>query len=231
MIVGNVVRFRLRHARASSKGYKSGLSSWRDTPVSRSIDKTNSAGTPFLDEVSQYQTCDCVVPMRFAKGDCPPARSQALLSASVDAVMTAPYPNLGKVQPKNLWMNNYRNLGSSGPMKKVDAGAFGRRVRERREELGWSQPRLAKESGFSQTHVGWVEDGKPKNPRRQALQLAEALQVHADWLLYETGPRETGPVLPSPDEFSVIYAALSFEGRQAVLATAEKHLPKKKQSA
>src|SRR5258705_13988612 len=98
--MGMVLNFPRHHARASSRGYKSGRSSDRETPVSRSIDNTNSAGTPRLDFMSQYQTCDWVVPMRSAKGFCPPAKSHARLSASVD--MAAHYPNLGQLQPKNL---------------------------------------------------------------------------------------------------------------------------------
>lgn len=227
---GNVVRIDHARTSADSNGYKSGRSSWRETPVSRSMGKTNSPGTPFLEEVSQYQTCDCVVPMRFAKGVWPPAKSQALLSASVDAsvtVMGAPYPKLGKTQPKNLWKNTYREFGSSLPMK-ADSKAVGRRVRERREELGWGQTRLAQEAGFSQSNIDWIESGKPKDPRKQALKLAEALRLHVDWLLYETGPREKGPTLPSTDEFSAIYEALSFEGKEDVVATAAKHTKKLK---
>ena len=61
--MGIVLRF---HAGTSS-GHKSGRKAVRETPVSRSIGKTNSAGTPRLDLFSQYQTCDCVVPIRSAK--------------------------------------------------------------------------------------------------------------------------------------------------------------------
>lgn len=228
--MGIVVRFRLRHARASSKGYKSGRSTCRETPVSRSIGNTNSAGTPFLDKVSQYQTCDCVVPMRFAKGVCPPASSQARLSASVDAsvaVIGAQYPNLGKTQPKNLWKNTNLKFGSLQPMK-VDAKAFGRRVRERRNELGWSQTRLEEESGIAQQTLVWIEKGGPKNPKRRAVELAEALRLHLNWLLYETGPREIGPTLLSKDELGAVYDDLSFEGKEAVMATAAKFTKKLK---
>jgi len=106
--MGVIIRFP-RHTLASM-GHKSGRNSVREIPVSRSMGSTNSAGTPRFDRVSQYQTCDCVVPMRSAKGFCPPAKSHARLSASVD--MGAYYPNLCELQPKNLCATTNRNFGS-----------------------------------------------------------------------------------------------------------------------
>lgn len=204
---GNVVRFVQRHARISetSTGHKSGLSSERETPVSRSIGKTNSAGTPRLDRVSQYQTWDCVVPIRSAKGFCPPAASQARFSASV-VDMTEAYPNLGHLQPKTLCMNTYLKFGNTGGMREpVNPADFGRRVRELREELGWSQGKLGKLSGFSQSNIGWVEQGKGKDPKKQALAIADALGSTPDWLLYGTGDRQTGVRPLSGEDLLALY--------------------------
>src|ERR1700676_4002735 len=117
-----------RHVRTpSTTGHKSGRNSLLETPVSLSIGSTNSAGTPRLDRVSQYQTCDCVVPMRSAKGFWPPAKSHARLSAS-SLDMAASYPNLGKLQPKNLSGTANLNFGRLEPMKEVDPIKFGKRV-------------------------------------------------------------------------------------------------------
>lgn len=141
--MSNVVDIQ-EHARATS-GHKSGRRSPRETPVSRSMGSTNSAGTPRLDFMSQYQTWDCVVPMRSAKDFCPPANLQARLSASVD--IHAQYPVLVRLQPKNMCGTNNRIFGTSSIMKQANAG---------------------RPAGYSQTNIGWLESGKAKDPRTQA---------------------------------------------------------------
>jgi transcriptional regulator with XRE-family HTH domain len=232
----NVLRFPAQHhARTStatapsSTGHKSGRSSLRETPVARSIDKTNSAGTPRFDLVSQYQTCDCVVPIRSAKGFCPPATSHALFKASVD--MTAQYPNLGASPPKTLSQTNNRKFGSLSSMKEpIDPREFGRRVKERRDELGWSQKRLGQESEISQQNIGWIEDGGPKHPQKQALALAMALRTTTDWLLYGRGPRDAGPRVLTTEQFTQVYSALPVEAQEALTALAEKYQVRKKRA-
>lgn len=84
--------------------------------------------------------------------------------------------------------------------KPVDPVTFGRRVRDRRMELGWSQGKLATASGYSQTNIGWIETGKAKDPTKQALRLAQALNTTADWLLYEKGQKELGPPAMTREE-------------------------------
>lgn len=175
------------HARASA-GHRSGRSSDRGTPVACSICKTNSAGTPRLERVSQYQTCDCVVPMRSAKGFCPPATSQARFNASTD--MGAAYPDLGRNQPKSLCGTAYLNLGKISPMRKVDRKAFGRRARARREKLGLSQEDVGDACGMSQQGVLNIEKGLVERPRRMS-EFADALGTTERWLLWREGPETT----------------------------------------
>lgn len=186
--MGVVVKFpRRRHARATSSGHKSGRSSDRETPVSRSIGITNSAGTPRLDCVSQYQICPCVVPMRRASLVCPPASSHAFFSASD---MSAPYPVLGENQPKSLCETVNLDLSRIPPMKGIDKEAFGRRVKALREDVPLSQPALAKALGVPQQTVGNWETGKVGQPRC-INELAEALGTTRDWLLWGKGPERT----------------------------------------
>lgn len=186
--MGEVIRFprARRHARAS-RGQRSGRSSERGTPVSRSIGSTNSAGTPFLERVSQYQTCDCVVPIRSAKGFCPPATSHARLSASVD--MPGRYPNLGELQPKSLSGTGYLHFGSLPPMRRVDKKAFAGRVRARIEALQTSTSAVAKAMGIKQQTLDNVVQGKVGRPGF-IVELARALSTTTDWLLFEEGPEE-----------------------------------------
>lgn len=204
MGMGNVID--LQHARASiSEGHKSGRNSERETPVSRSIGKTNSAGTPFFDRLSQYQTSDCLVPMSSASLSWLPARSHARLSASTD--MSVPYPNLGSGQPKNMLRTRNPNFGKLWGMK-PDPVEFGRRVRERRDEMRWSQTRLAKEAGMSDTNIGVIERGEMKDPRKQALILAEALLVTPDWLLTGRGQKELIPGVMTREQLQEEYVHL-----------------------
>ena len=170
--MGIVLQF---HAGISA-GHKSGRRADRGIPVSRSIDKTNSAGTPFFDLFSQYQTCDCVVPIRSAKGAWPPAATHARSNAFRD--MSASYANFYRLQSKNLCrLSDNRYFGIVSGMKDVDPAEFGRRVKRRREELGLSQPALARLSGQKQSNISWIEAGSPKRPERLAYGLAGPLQT------------------------------------------------------
>lgn len=203
-------------ASTRSKGYKSGRNSDREMPVSRSIGKTNSAGTPRLERSSQYQTCDCVVPMRSAKDFWPPATEQARLRASLD--IDPPYPFLGHLQPKNLCRTANLDFGRLEPMKEVDPVQYGGRVRARRKALGLSQAKLGKASGYSQTNIGWIEKGTMKRPQASAHQLAQALRTTAEYLLWNEGPAEVGPPIMSGAEVHENYDAFSPEDRAAITA-------------
>lgn len=212
--MGDVIK--LHSAASRAVGHKSGRSSPRGTPVSRSISKTNSAGTPFLDFVSQYETSDCLVPMRSASDFWLPATSQARLSASVD--MPPSNPNLGESQPKTLCEIDNLNFGSNGFMKalKADSPAFGRRVRERREEIDISQKELGEASGYSQQNIVTIEAGRVKRPERCAAALAKALRTSMDWLLWEKGPRKFGPQYHSRKKLVEKYEELPAEVKETI---------------
>ena len=212
---GNVICLE-HHVLTSQRGHKSGRKSDFETPVASSILGANSAGTPRLERVSQYQTCDCVVPIRSASRFWLPADAQARLSASVDDI-AAQYPNLGERQPKNIWRRSNRKIGRISGMKpEIDAKAFGRRVRERRKEFCWSQEQLGTETEYSQTNIGWIEQGKAKDPRKQAMALAEALQTTQEWLLFGPGEKNIGPRLLSDAEIKDLYADLPLAERQRI---------------
>lgn len=190
----NVLEFPI-HADASSRlGYKSGRSSERETPVARSIGRTNSAGTPLRDILSQYQTWPCVVPIARASSDCEPASRQARSSgARLD--MAAVYKEIGSDQLKSLLGTDYLKLGRLIGMREIDPIAFGTRVKRRREELGLSQPQLGKLVGMSQQGILSIEKGKSKRPRNMH-ELVEALVTTRDWLCWEEGERVALPNNP-----------------------------------
>lgn len=131
-------------------------------------------------------------------------------------------------------MNTYLKFGTDGAMKEpVNPTEFGRRVRELREELRWSQGRLGKAAGFSQSNIGWVEQGKGKDPKKQALALADALGSTPEWLLYGTGDRQTGIRPLSSEDLAALYNDLpllvQLEITEAVKARAAP--PAKKRAA
>lgn len=104
-------------------------------------------------------------------------------------------------------------------MKQTNPVEFGNRVRERREARGLSQTRLGKLSGYSQTNIGWIEQGRMKRPHIAAEALSEALQSPVEYLLRGTGPKEVGPPIMSPEQVRDIYAELSPEDAAAVTTT------------
>lgn len=57
--------------------------------------------------------------------------------------------------------------------------AFGKKVREKRVELGWSQERLAEEADLHPTYIGSIERGERNVPLENILKLAAALRCHS----------------------------------------------------
>lgn len=197
------------HALTASAGHRSGRSSPLGTPVAFSIGKTNSAGTPRLERVIQYQTCDCVVPMRSASGFCPPATSQARFRASVD--MPGQYPNLGEKQPKTLSLAGYLSFGNLRAMREVDKDALARRFKHRLKKLGLSGSKVARALGVSQQTVDNVVQAKVQRPRL-INEMAEVLCTTANWLLWEQGPEEVHAPF-SPEEVLSLAQAISKDRR------------------
>ena len=70
--------------------------------------------------------------------------------------------------------------------------AVAARLRTAREEKGWSQYRLAKESGVAQPVVNRVEAGDHL-AEKQGRKLAETLEVGFDWLMEGNESRKTFP--------------------------------------
>jgi transcriptional regulator with XRE-family HTH domain len=146
--------------------------------------------------------------------------------------MSGQYPNLGQKQPKTLWGTTYRNFGNFGGMREpIDPKKFGERVKELRTELGMSQAGLGKASGFSQSNIGWIEAGSGKDPKKQALALADALGSSPEWLLHGTGARQTGIRPLTKEQLSAIYDNLPLSVRLAITETVKTGEPLAKKRA
>lgn len=87
------------------------------------------------------------------------------------------------------------DLASTFPYPDDVAGKptkFGRRLKQLRTEMGWSQPRLAKASGISNGYIGGLESGIVQgNPSRDfVLRIAQAFDIPAYELLELAGRLE-----------------------------------------
>lgn len=60
---------------------------------------------------------------------------------------------------------------------------FGGHVADLRKQRGWSQERLALESGLARSYLGGVERGKRNIALLNILRLASALECHPSELL------------------------------------------------
>jgi len=103
-----------------------------------------------------------------------------------------------------------RDWGSAGEL----AGS----VRARREQLGWSQSRLARASGVSRTVVNEVENGRrsPSLPTYDKLRRALGLDLASSLALLPT----TAPAAPSERFLTTVAALLITAGRVEVAAAA-----------
>jgi chromosome segregation and condensation protein ScpB len=98
------------------------------------------------------------------------------------------------------------------------AGELAGSVRARREQLGWSQSRLARASGVSRTVVNEVENGRrsPSLPTYDKLRRALGLDLASSLALLPT----TAPAAPSERFLTTVAALLITAGRVEVAGAA-----------
>lgn len=72
----------------------------------------------------------------------------------------------------------------------MDYYAIGQRIRKIRKAHGISQETLAEKIGISTTHMSHIETGNTKLSLSVFVDLAEALEVRTDELLYDNSPAE-----------------------------------------
>ena len=70
-------------------------------------------------------------------------------------------------------------------MKIFDAADYGKAVKERRKELGYTQKYLSDFTGYSTSFISELENGKPTIELERALRLANLLGI--DVLMEERG--------------------------------------------
>lgn len=68
-------------------------------------------------------------------------------------------------------------------MKQIDYVLLGNRLKEKREEQGFTQEQLGEASELSSVHISLVENAKRKPSLQSLLQICNALQITMDELL------------------------------------------------
>lgn len=71
-----------------------------------------------------------------------------------------------------------------------DVNGFGKRLRERRAALGWTQHELAKRMDIAQMEVSAYERGVTKPKIERAVLMAQVLGVTSAWLVFGVAPVE-----------------------------------------
>lgn len=79
----------------------------------------------------------------------------------------------------------------------MDYYAIGRRIRKIRKAHGLSQEALAEQVGISTTHMSHIETGNTKLSLPVLVNLAVALEVRTDDLLYDESLAERSNVMES----------------------------------
>jgi y4mF family transcriptional regulator len=89
--------------------------------------------------------------------------------------------------------------------------AIGERIRQRRDELGWTQDRLAQKAGISKSFLSDLENGKRSVGADTLQAIAEVIGLSLDFLM-------AGTSAPGPATQVHIPAALSQFAAQAGLS-------------
>ncbi len=74
-----------------------------------------------------------------------------------------------------------KNLNPAGATILMSPGEM---VKTFRELKGWSQNRLAKESGISQTNISAIENGRVQIGKERAIMLARVFHIHPASIMF-----------------------------------------------
>lgn len=99
-----------------------------------------------------------------------------------------------------------------------------KRVRYAREQLSISQSELARRVGIRPQAIQFIEAGRVRRPRN-LVEIAAALHVNPEWLLFGKGNMTTGVKYESKDE------ALGLSDEAIELARTWMELPKPQRTA
>ncbi len=78
-------------------------------------------------------------------------------------------------------MSTKKDLNTAGVSILMSPGEM---VRTLRELKGWSQIKLAEETGISQANISAIENGRVEIGKQRAIVMAEALNVHPASIMF-----------------------------------------------
>src|SRR5579871_2790542 len=100
---------------------------------------------------------------------------------------------------------------------------IGARIKDAREDQGWTQDQLAEAVGVSRSAVAQWETGRAGQVTANLTRVAAALGIGVEYLMYGRDPRAAGQAY-SGDELAILrlYRECLPEDRQLLLRTARR---------
>src|SRR5262245_7078989 len=175
------------HAGALSLGYKSGRSSYRDTPVTRSTSKTRKGGTS-----SHWEIAEGEIPRSAASLADVPALSIAAFKARFAMLIG---PHLSTTQANGQALLNCRDKARLYSR----AMSLGKRIRLLRKRRGMTLKQLGNAVGVTDSAVSNWEREVDRPDIDHIPSIVNALKTTADFLLLGNGD----PDGPDPLEMRI----------------------------
>lgn len=91
----------------------------------------------------------------------------------------------------------------------------GERIKARRDELDWTQDKLAEEAGISKSFLSDLENGKRNVGADKLLDIARALSLSLDYLMTGKKTRKKGAV-DAPEQVQIPTSLAAFAGNQGL---------------
>lgn len=125
---------------------------------------------------------------------------------------------------KSKEVNPYRCLTITTKAVGYRGMNLGTRIREQRKAKGWSQAKLAEESGISQQMLSKLERGKAFGTT-EIVDLARALQVSPQWLESGEEPMQAQEITQADREIISEIHTFDPESQKLVYGTIKAMLP------
>lgn len=93
----------------------------------------------------------------------------------------------------------------------------GERIRQRRQELGWTQDQLAQKAGISKSFLSELENGKRSVSANNLLDIARALGVSIDFLMTGEVSEKAVAEVPIPASLARFAAEEGLSFRQTLM--------------
>lgn len=115
----------------------------------------------------------------------------------------------------------------------LDTMTIGKRIKQRRSELGLKQTEVRDAVGVSSGNMSDLENGKRLPSAGTLIRLSQVLGCSADYILTGASPEEECATLPDPRETELLrlYRLLSDNDQEEVLAIVDLKYQRTKKSS